>query len=89
MAKIEKTEKGFVIIKTTVTESYDWGGYGICDNCNKVTFDGVLIPVLNMWFCEKCYKNWYEHAEYYPEDKEFEEKKLKYYKGILNATGRL
>ena len=53
---------------------------------NEKGFTGYLIPVLNHYYCEKCYNEWVESAEYYEEDRWFEERKIEYYDSILFAS---
>lgn len=82
--KIEKTDKGFKIIKMRGCENIQMGGLGICDSCNKASTDGVLIPVLNMWFCEHCFNVWHKKATFYEEDVPYETRNVEYYKEVLH-----
>lgn len=85
MAEIINNEKGFKVIKVSMVECAHWGGWGICDWCNKcVGSHGYYVAVLNTVMCEKCYKEWYDHATYYPEDKRIEDGHFAYMKNILN-----
>lgn len=82
MAKQINTKKGFAILRMTHQEAvntwYDFGGLGICDHClDKALSGGYYIPVLAMYYCPRCYRSWYRRAKYYPEDRSFENKKLK------------
>lgn len=53
-----------------------FGGYGICDFCSKPSDKGFLCPVLSgQWSCPTCYEEWERTAKYYPEDKDYEERK--------------
>ena len=79
-------EKGFTVYEMTGVETMEFGGYGICDYCNRAALKGYLIPVLNHYYCEKCYNNWLERAEYYEEDRWFEERKIEYYDSILFSS---
>ncbi len=85
MARKFINEKGFAVYEMTGVETMEFGGYGICDSCNKSAVKGYLIPVLNSYFCEECYKRWIERAKYYEEDRLFEMRKIGYYDSILSA----
>jgi hypothetical protein len=51
-------------------------GLGICDWCNTPKPHGYLIPVLSgQWYCDDCKKDWEAKAKFYPEDKDYEDKK--------------
>ena len=69
----------FKVLEVSLTEITQIGGLGICDYCAKPSFNGFLIPVLNRWFCPKCYEEWKSRAVYYPEDKEYEDRKFNQY----------
>ena len=83
MARKFINEKGFTVYEMTGAETMKFGGYGICDYCNEGAVKGYLIPVLNHYYCEECYNNWLKRAEYYEEDRWFEERKIEYYDSIL------
>lgn len=76
MAKQVKNKKGFKVIKLNILEVLQlWGkngGLGICDKCLSFNMDGYFIPVLNRYYCRRCYKSWLNRAKYYPEDATFE-----------------
>lgn len=82
-----KTKKGHLIIKMTPLEVIFICRFGInfnliCDNCNDLCNNNQFvyyIPVLNQLFCEECFKKFSENAEYYKEDKEYEERNYNYY----------
>jgi hypothetical protein len=84
MAKVVKNEKGFKVIEVSLIETTQWGGLGICDNCNNPAFKGYYVAVLNHLLCEDCYKDWCKYAIYYPEDNRIEERNFERYKKILN-----
>ena len=86
MAKKFINEKGFTVYEMTGAETMEFGGYGICDYCNEGAAKGYLIPVLNHYYCEECYNEWVESAEYYEEDRWFEKRKIEYYDSILFAS---
>jgi len=58
MAEIIENEKGFKVISSSMSETWKFGGMGICESCNKASFKGYIICVLNRWYCEKCYEEW-------------------------------
>ncbi len=86
MAQIVENSKGFKIIKTSMSETLDFGGFGICDTCNQAAFKGYIVCVLNRWCCEKCYSEWNDRAEYYTEDSAYESMKFEYFKKLLNIN---
>lgn len=72
MAKVIVNPKGFKVIKTTMSECLTWGGMAICDHCNHSAREGYFVAVLNHWVCPECYKEWYNSAKVYEEDKHYE-----------------
>ena len=83
MAHKHKNEKGFLVIRTEQSEITCLGGLGICDDCNQKSHTGYLIAVLNRWFCDKCFTEWYNRAKYYKEDRHIEKRTFEYYKSKL------
>lgn len=73
MAKVIVNPKGFKIIKTTMFECLTWDGAAICDHCNQSAHEGYFVSVLNHWVCPECYKEWYNTAKVYQEDKHYEQ----------------
>ena len=75
MAKIIDNPKGFKVIAIRGIELMKFipMAMGICDYCGQVSFDGFYIPVLNAYYCSKCYDDWCKRAEYYEEDRPYEE----------------
>lgn len=55
------------------------GGLGICDMCNRSTFYGYYIPVLNSYYCEECFKSFDKSAKKYEEDSWFENKHIEFF----------
>lgn len=79
MAKIHQNDKGFKVIRTeTLTEALSLGGIAICDSCNKASYTGYYIAVLNSWYCDNCYDEWYSTAKRYDEDSAIEERNFRY-----------
>lgn len=83
MAQKVENPKGFKVIKMTLAEVNSIGGLGICDFCNAASTEGYYIAVLNMWYCPKCYQEWLERAEYYPEDAAIENRNFTKMKNML------
>lgn len=80
------TEKGHIAYKTSLAEVLSWGGLGICDSCNEFHPEGgYVVPVLNWWMCEKCFKEWITRAIHYPEDDQYERQVASYYEKILKV----
>ena len=86
MAEIVENKKGFKVISTSMSEALNFGGLGICDTCNKASFKGYIVCVLNRWYCEDCYTSWNDRATYYEEDAHFEAMKFEYFKKLLNIN---
>lgn len=57
----------------------------ICDNCNWGNFGkwNAYIPVLNKWYCKKCFEDWKKRAKFYPDDVKFEENNIQY---VISVT---
>jgi hypothetical protein len=73
MAEIIENEKGFKIIKLSLSEiNKAFGGYGICDDCNNASFDHYYIAALNETYCPTCYEAFCKRARWYPEDSKIE-----------------
>lgn len=84
MAKILESKKDFKLIECSMGETTKFGGMAICDSCNSSDFTGVVICVLNSWYCKKCFDDWHKRAIYYPEDSRTEERNFNRFKEILN-----
>ena len=53
----QKTEKGFIIIPMNMQQcSGVFNSLAVCEYCNKIPKQGIYVPVLNMYFDEKCYE---------------------------------
>lgn len=74
MAEQIENKKGFLVLKTSQVEilSAHPLNRGICDSCNKASFQGHYVAVLNYWMCPNCYDAWYKNAIHYKEDHSFE-----------------
>ncbi len=88
MAHKHENEKGFLVIRTELLEeALRLGGIAICDSCNKSNYTGYYIAVLNRWYCDKCYEEWYAGAKRYTEDIPIETRNYNHYsKILLNGT---
>lgn len=88
MAKIIENKKGFKIIRIDRSELIErlagYGCVGICDRCSSHSVAGYYIAVLNQWFCQNCFYDWYITAVNYPEDRRIEESNFNRMKSILN-----
>ncbi len=84
MIKI-KLKNGYVAYKIKTTELIKLGGWGVCDYCNKTENVGYLIPVLNRWYCEACFRDWLRTSRFYPDDKPFENRNCKYYEHLIKV----
>ena len=85
MAKIIENKKGFKVIEVSMVECFEWGGIGICDNCNEaIVPKGYYVAVLNRVLCDECYDEWNERAIYNHEDARIEQRNFEYYKRMLN-----
>lgn len=92
MAKILENKKGFKVIQMSYAEISILTGNPcpICDMCaNPKVAQGYYIAVLNQWFCKKCYNEWYERAEFYPEDARIENEHFEFYKNLCIESGIL
>lgn len=83
MAKQIEFDK-FLIIECTAGELMDAVGTDICicDWCGRAFLSsekGYYIAVLNHWYCEKCFEEWKEHAEWFAEDVDYERKNFEFY----------
>ena len=82
-----RTKAGLIAYETTTSELALIGSAGICDECGELSLQGgYLVPVLNHWQCEKCFKDWSERAIRYPEDDYIEKKRAKYYETMIPVT---
>lgn len=76
MAKIKQNKKNFMIIEMNKFEAFqiwgEFGGVGICDNCNDVPENGFYVAVLNQYLCPKCFSEWIKTAKKYKEDESYE-----------------
>jgi hypothetical protein len=85
LATIIDNPKGFKVINLSLGEANRaYGGYGICDSCNKAAINLYYIAVLNNCYCKKCYDKFCERATYYAEDAAIEKQNFEKAKKLLN-----
>lgn len=69
MAKQVKNDKGFLVIKTSLAEllplTDDFGACCLCGNTEDTVY---MIAAINEYYCETCYKAWYDSATRYKSD---------------------
>lgn len=76
--------KKFLIIECTARELYvACGGPGICDMCGNPSAIGYYIAVMNRWYCPKCFSEWKQRAQYYPEDANVEKRNYEHYASLF------
>lgn len=79
-------DKDFYVIKIEKPILSQLGMPGICDSCNNTPEEGYYIAVLNRWYCQTCYDEWYQRANNYPEDREYEKKNAARMELALNCV---
>lgn len=50
--------------KATAMETTLIGGFGVCDTCNDYADKGYLVPVLNRYLCDDCFKSFCTRHRY-------------------------
>lgn len=66
MKTIKYTPQGFSYIDVNYIDVLLWGGYGICNGCNRGPFKHMkLVFVLGDTYCEECFNEWLERANKY------------------------
>lgn len=87
MAHVHQNDKGFKVIRTeSLVETLKLGGIAMCDSCNGASFTGYYIAVLNRWYCDKCFNEWYAWAKRYDEDSKIEERNFERYSSKLGLN---
>ena len=92
MAKLCKNKNGVPYFEITCWEliKATKNGFPICDGCCKdlIGFrDLILIPVLNMAFCNECGQKTLKTIQRFGEDIQIEEKRVEYYKKQFGIEG--
>lgn len=84
MARVIDNAKGFKVIEMSLPESVTaFGGVGVCDSCNRASYTGYFISVLNRCCCPVCYEEWSKFATRYEEDADVESRNFEFAKGRL------
>lgn len=74
--KLIQTDKrtGYTYLPVTLPHILNWGGLGLCDDCNThLTDGGYLVFVLNRCLCPQCFHEWISRADIYEEDLEYQQ----------------
>ena len=68
--RIKYTNKGFSYIKVSPIENLNWGGFCICNGCDKQVLDEemYLIFVLTDTYCKNCFKEWSKRQQFYSQE---------------------
>lgn len=67
MKEVKYTEQGFSYIDVTLLDVIKWGGYGICNGCNRGPMEHMkLIYILGDTYCDRCFNAWLERVKNYP-----------------------
>lgn len=89
MAKVIESSKGFKLIECSkIDVAQVFGGAGVCDRCNDMPNFGVYIPVLNSWYCKKCFEEWHETAVNHESDREIENKNFDHYQPLFEENDK-
>lgn len=83
-----KTKQGLVVYETdakTVIDAFD--GLGLCDACCTYSPKGYYIPVLNSYYCPKCYEDWLTRAKKFVQDEWYETRKIDEFEFMLKVLG--
>ena len=68
MDRIKYTPEGFSYVDVTVEECIGWGGFCICNGCNRISSDLKLVYVLADTYCKECFEDWLRRCKSYKED---------------------
>jgi len=79
------SKSGYVVYEATASDTEKLGGKGICDLCGSYSPTGYIVPVLNRYYCSRCYKSWDENTKMYPEDLLIEKKRIAYYDSVFSC----
>lgn len=71
--KLEKTPQGYTYLPVLPFHIFNWGGLGVCDDCNQDIQQGYLVFILNSCICSSCFNEWIARAKVYPEDLAYQE----------------
>ena len=66
---MKKTPQGYTYLPVHSHHIYNWGGLGVCDDCNQnLTHGGYLVFILNRCICADCLNEWIERSSHYPQE---------------------
>jgi hypothetical protein len=82
-----KTSSGYLAYRATAAETTLLGGRGICDDCGEYAPEGYLVPVLNHYMCEECFKVFEGCGAFYPEDIPHEQHTAAYFENRIPLEG--
>ena len=74
-----KTPQGYTYLPVRSHHMFNWGGLGVCDDCNQNMQHGYLVFILNRCICSKCLNEWIDRASIYPEDLAYQEENQSYW----------
>lgn len=88
MAEQINNDKGFFVLETSQAEivSAHPLNRGICDRCNKSSFKGYYVAVMNYWMCPNCYEAWNKESIRYSSDIPYEVEKYNALCHALNVS---
>jgi hypothetical protein len=65
---------GYTYLPVSYYHVLNWGGLGLCDDCNTpLTDGGYLVFVLNRCLCPQCFHEWLARAISYEEDLQYQQ----------------
>ena len=64
----DKDGNAMIAIRCTIADCIAWGGFGVCDDCNKVNEILYYIPEINDVYCEKCFEKYKNRSKWYVAD---------------------
>ena len=81
-AKLDYTKQGYSYIKCTKEDCLGWGGFAICDDCNKEMEEEIyLIFISGRALCKDCFEEWKKYSKRYKEDLDLQkERHLEWYR---------
>ena len=88
MTRKFKIKQGLIVYETdaqTMIDAFD--GLGLCDSCCFYSPKGYYIPVLNSYYCPKCFEDWLTRARRYESDVPYENNKIENFEFMLRVLG--
>ena len=62
---MKETPQGYTYLPVLPSHIYNWGGLGVCDDCNQDIQQGYLVFILNRCICADCFNEWVDRANVY------------------------